>query len=186
VIWQACREAASWPKPVKVAVNLSGVQFRSKNLLPTIVQALAESGLAPERLELEITESVLLEDSEATIEFLHRLKALGVSISMDDFGTGFSSLSYLRSFPFDKLKIDQSFVRDLDRSTDSLAIVQSIVTLGSNLDMLTTAEGVETCDQLDKLRAIGCAEAQGFYFARPLPVEQIPALNAPQGLTHAA
>jgi EAL domain-containing protein (putative c-di-GMP-specific phosphodiesterase class I) len=173
---EACREAASWPDDVKVAVNLSPVQFRNRDLVHTIATALEESGLPGRRLDLEITEAVLLQNSEEVLGILHGLHALGVRISMDDFGTGYSSLSYLRSFPFDKIKIDQSFVRDLSDSADATAIVRAVTRLGSSLGMTTTAEGVETCDQLARLRAEGCTEAQGYLFSRPRPASDVPEL----------
>jgi diguanylate cyclase (GGDEF)-like protein len=172
VIRQACQEAATWPDHVKVAVNLSPVQFRGRGLVPTIISALATSGLAAHRLELEITESVLLQDNDVTLKTLHQLRSLGARIAMDDFGTGFSSLSYLRSFPFDKIKIDRSFVRDSDR-VDGMAIVQSVASLAANLHMSTTAEGIETPEQRDRVREAGCTEGQGFLFAKPVPAREL-------------
>jgi len=169
VLREACAEAAKWPRDVKVAVNLSPIQFRSRNLVPTVVAALAHSGIAPMRLELEITESLFLAETEANLATLHQLRSLGVRISMDDFGTGYSSLSYLRSFPFDKIKIDRSFVRDLAERQDCVAIVKAISGLGQSLNISTTAEGVETEDQLDRLRAMGCTEVQGFLFSAARP-----------------
>jgi EAL domain-containing protein (putative c-di-GMP-specific phosphodiesterase class I) len=173
VLRKACTEAYKWPKHVSVAINLSPVQFKSRNLVQAVILALANSGLSPQRLELEITESVLLEDNEMTLSLLHQLRNLGVSIALDDFGTGYSSLSYLRSFPLDKIKIDQSFIRDLSEHPDSLAIVQSITRLGTSLGMQTTAEGVETKEQLEQLRAAGCTHGQGYYFGRPQPARDI-------------
>jgi diguanylate cyclase (GGDEF)-like protein len=173
VIEEACREAASWPRKIKVAVNLSPVQFRNRGLVQSVSRALASSGLAPNRLELEITESVLLQDNESTIATLYQLRRLGVRIAMDDFGTGYSSLSYLRSFPFDKIKIDQSFVRELSSRADCLAIVQSVASLGASLGMPTVAEGVETEDQLRQVQAAGCTDAQGYYFGRPTPAPEL-------------
>jgi len=173
VIEQACIEAATWPETIKVAVNLSSVQFRNRGLVDTVSRALAQSGLAPSRLELEITESALLQDNDITLTTLHQLRRLGVRIAMDDFGTGYSSLSYLRSFPFDKIKIDQSFVRELSSRADCLAIVQSIASLGASLGMSTVAEGVETEDQFLQIRAAGCTEVQGFYFGRPKPAREL-------------
>src|SRR5664279_504693 len=149
VLREACSEAVKWPADVKVAVNLSPVQFRSRNLVQVVISALAHSGLSPRRLELEITESLFLAETEANLAILHQLRELGVSISMDDFGTGYSSLSYLRSFPFDKIKIDRSFVKDLAQRSDCVAIVRAISGLGRSLNITTTAEGVETVDQLD-------------------------------------
>ena len=176
VIRRACADAASWPGDVKVAVNLSPVQFRSRNLVPTVAAALAESGLAPGRLELEITESALLQDNAATLAMLHELRALGARISMDDFGTGYSSLSYLRSFPFDKLKIDQSFVRDLSTREDCVHIVRSVQGLCAGLGIATVAEGVETEGQLARLRAEGCKEVQGFLFSHARCVADVPGM----------
>ncbi|MBC7801811.1 MAG: EAL domain-containing protein [Gemmatimonadaceae bacterium] len=177
VLGAACHEATGWPDDVKVAVNVSPVQFRSPVLVAAVEDALARSGLASSRLELEITESVLMDNNEATLATLHRLRALGVRISMDDFGTGFSSLSYLRSFPFDKIKIDQSFVGDLVAADGSggnaLAIVRAIAGLGSSLGMRTTAEGVETQDQLDRIRREGCTEVQGYLLGRPAPAAEV-------------
>jgi diguanylate cyclase (GGDEF)-like protein/PAS domain S-box-containing protein len=173
VLREACGEAARWPDEIKVAVNLSAVQFRSRNLVQVVISALAQSGLAPTRLELEITESILLAETEANLAILHQLRALGVSISMDDFGTGYSSLSYLRSFPFDKIKIDRSFVKDLAERADCVAIVRAISGLGRSLNITTTAEGVETTDQLDWLRAEGCNQVQGFLFSAARPASEI-------------
>ena len=174
----ACKEAVTWPGDLKIAVNLSPVQFKHRDLGRMITDTLAETGLAPRRLELEITESVLLKDGEATLQLLHQLRDLGIRISMDDFGTGYSSLSYLRSFPFDKIKIDRSFVNDLETKTDSAAIVGAMVGLGSSLGMATTAEGVENVEQLDYLRAQGCTEVQGFFFSKPRPANEISGLLA--------
>jgi diguanylate cyclase (GGDEF)-like protein/PAS domain S-box-containing protein len=173
VLREACTEAAKWPADVKVAVNLSPVQFRSRNLVQVVVSALAHSGLSPLRLELEITESIFLAETEANLAILHQLRELGVSISMDDFGTGYSSLSYLRSFPFDKIKIDRSFVKDLAQRSDCAAIVRAISGLGRSLNITTTAEGVETTDQLDRLRAEGCNEVQGFLFSAARPAAEL-------------
>ena len=175
-----------WPVDVKVAVNLSPAQFRSRNLVQAVISALAHSGLSPKRLELEITELVFLAETEANLAILHQLRELGVSISMDDFGTGYSSLSYLRSFPFDKIKIDRSFVKDLAERPDCVAIVRAISGLGRSLNITTTAEGVETEDQLDWLRAEGCNEVQGFLFSAARPASEIATLlaglpSAPQG-----
>ena len=167
VLRQACRTAASWPTPARVSVNLSPVQFRRGRLYETVVGALENSGLAPERLELEITESLLLAENEPTLQTLHRLRRLGVRIAMDDFGTGYSSLSYLRSFPFDKIKIDRSFMRDLGRA-DGLAILRAVIGLGHSLGMSVTAEGVETEAQLEAVRSEGCDEVQGFIYSPPL------------------
>jgi diguanylate cyclase (GGDEF)-like protein len=173
VLSQACTEAASWPVGISLAVNLSPAQFKSRTLVQTVVNALARSGLDARRLELEITESVLLADNEATIATLHQLRDLGVRISMDDFGTGYSSLSYLRSFPFDKIKIDRSFVRDLSAHGDCAAIIKAVTGLGRGLGMTTTAEGVETREQLEQIRQEGCNEVQGFLFSAPKPAVEI-------------
>ena len=170
---RACMDAALWPDDVRVAVNLSPLQFRVGNLLSVVMDALKQSGLPAKRLELEITETLLLEKSSQVLATLHALRALGVRISMDDFGTGYSSLSYLRSFPFDKIKIDQSFVRDLGANRDAQAIVRSIISLGIGLGVTITAEGVETEAELSCLRAEGCHEGQGFLFSRARPNAEI-------------
>ena len=166
---RACADAAAWPESVKVAVNLSPVQFQNGKLVATVVSALAASGLTPSRLELEITESVLLEKTERSATILRQLRELGVRISMDDFGTGFSSLSYLRNFPFDKIKIDQSFIRNLVEDHRSQTIVSAIAGLGQSFGMTTTAEGVETQEQMACLISKGCTEVQGFYYSTPVP-----------------
>ena len=173
VLRQACKDAADWPSQIRVAVNLSPLQFRSQTLAHTVVSALTESGLAPFRLELEITESVLLIDSEAALATLHHIRSLGVRIAMDDFGIGYSSLSYLRLFPFDKIKIDQSFIRELGHSKDCAAIVKAVVDLGASLGITTTAEGVETSEQLRRVREQGCGEIQGYFFGKPQPLSEI-------------
>ncbi|MBW7972275.1 PAS-domain containing protein [Bradyrhizobium sp. BR 10289] len=172
VLRTACAMAASWPD-VSVAVNLSPVQFRSRGLVTMVTSALAEAGLAPQRLELEVTETALLDDSEATIGILHQLRALGVRVSLDDFGVGYSSLSYLRKFPFDRIKIDRSFVGTLGESPESVAIVRTIASLGSVLGVETTAEGVETAEQLDFVRECGCTAVQGYYFGKPCPAAEV-------------
>ena len=173
VLRHACAAAASWSQDVRIAVNLSPAQFKNRNLVGSVIDALANSGLAANRLELEITEAVLLQDSEATLATLHKLRDLGVRISMDDFGTGYSSLSYLRSFPFDKIKIDESFIRDLATRPDSMAIVRAVAGLGRSLGIATTAEGVETSEQLALLRSEGCDEVQGYLFSAPQPAENV-------------
>jgi diguanylate cyclase (GGDEF)-like protein/PAS domain S-box-containing protein len=173
---RACMDAAQWPDDVRVAVNLSPLQFRVGNLLSIVMDALKQSGLPARRLELEITETLLLEKSGQVVATLHALRALGVRISMDDFGTGYSSLSYLRSFPFDKIKIDQSFVRDLAANRDAQAIVRSIISLGKGLGVTITAEGVETEAELSCLRTEGCHEGQGFLFSRARPNAEIVSL----------
>ncbi|TYL88362.1 EAL domain-containing protein [Bradyrhizobium rifense] len=172
VLRTACATAASWPD-VTVAVNLSPVQFRSRGLVSMVTSALAEAGLPPQRLELEVTETALLDDSEATIGILHQLRALGVRVSLDDFGVGYSSLSYLRKFPFDRIKIDRSFVGTLGESPESVAIVRTIASLGSVLGVETTAEGVETVEQLDFVRECGCTAVQGYYFGKPCPAAEV-------------
>src|SRR5579871_2160592 len=172
VLRTACAAAAKWPDQVKIAVNLSPMQFRARGLATMVTSALAAAALAPHRLELEVTESALLEDDAATIAILHQLRALGIRVSMDDFGVGYSSLSYLRKFPFDKIKIDRSFVGTLGESSESKAIVRTIASLGENLGMETTAEGIETKEQLELVRQAGCTEAQGYYFSRPCGVDE--------------
>jgi diguanylate cyclase (GGDEF)-like protein len=172
VLQQACREAVLWSKAC-VAVNLSPVQFRNTDLLGTVRAVLKETGLPAHRLELEITESVLLQNSETTRGILHELRALGVKISLDDFGTGYSSLSYLRSFPFDKIKIDRSFVNELATRQDSLAIIRAVTGLGNSLGIATTAEGVETDAQLEMLSREGCTQAQGFLISKPRPIAEV-------------
>jgi EAL domain-containing protein (putative c-di-GMP-specific phosphodiesterase class I) len=178
VLRQACAEAATWPSGVKIAVNLSPIQFKNKGLLLSVVSALAASGLSATRLELEITESALLYDGDATFAILDELRALGVRISMDDFGTGYSSLSYLRKFPFDKIKIDQSFIFDMSEHNDSLAIVRAVIAMGSGLGIATTAEGVETAAQFKQLKLEGCTEVQGYLFSPPRPAAEVKGLLA--------
>jgi diguanylate cyclase (GGDEF)-like protein len=173
VIRQACAAAAQWPEDIRVAVNISAVQFRNPGLMQVIVGALAASGLHPTRLEIEITETVLLQNKETTLAVLHQLRALGVRIAMDDFGTGYSSLTYLQSFPFDKIKIDRSFVKDITENAGSLNIVRAVAALANGMGMTATAEGVETTEQLDRIRSEGCTEMQGFLFSRPLPAHEI-------------
>ena len=176
VLNRACAEAVTWAGSPKVAVNLSPAQFASRRLVDAVSAALEVSGLDPGRLELEITEAVMLQDTEATLATLHRLKALGVRIAMDDFGTGYSSLSYLQRFPFDKVKIDRSFTRGLDLSRQSNAIVRAVTDLCAGLGMITTAEGVETAEQFGALQRKGCDEAQGYLFSKPCPAAEIPPL----------
>lgn len=173
IIEKACMAAAAWPRDMKVAVNLSSVQFRNKALVQGVSKALKRAGLAARRLELELTESALFQENETTLNTLHQLRDLGVRIALDDFGTGYSSLSYLRSFPFDKIKIDQSFVQELSTRADCKVIVQSIVSLGAGLGMSIIAEGVETEDQFLQIRAVGCTEVQGYYFDRPRPASEL-------------
>jgi diguanylate cyclase (GGDEF)-like protein/PAS domain S-box-containing protein len=176
VLRTACRDAAGWSQDVSVAVNLSPTQLKNRNLVESVASALADSGLPARRLELEITESVLLHDSEVTLATLHRLHAMGVRISMDDFGTGYSSLSYLRSFPFDKIKIDRSFVSELANRDGSMAIVRAVTGLGRSLGISTTAEGVETDEQLALLRLEGCTEIQGYLLSPPRPAKDVEAM----------
>jgi diguanylate cyclase (GGDEF)-like protein len=186
VIRRALAEAATWPDHLGVAVNLSPAQMRSTNLVPTIIHALAQSGVAAHRLELEITESVLMNDSEANIAVLHKLSALGVRIALDDFGTGYSSLNYLRSFPFNKIKIDRCFVSEIDSREDCRAIIRSIVSLANSLGMTTTAEGVERQSQLNALRREGCTEVQGFLFSKAVPSDELSDLRPIAGRRRAA
>ena len=176
VIRNACNEAKTWPTDLRVSVNVSPVQFRSKGLAAIVTSAVANSGLLPNRLELEITETVLMHNNEETLATLNQLQSLGVRISMDDFGTGYSSLSFLRSFPFDKIKIDQSFVRALIDNPDCIGIIRAIADLGQSMGITTTAEGVETQEQLDQMRSEGCTEVQGYFYSRPVPAGEIVAL----------
>ena len=178
VLKKACQDAALWPDDLTVAVNLSAVQFRNPSLALSVATALATAGLSPTRLGLEITETVLLQQDQAIIDTLHQIRSIGVRISMDDFGTGYSSLSYLRSFPFDKIKIDRSFTRELGKQEDCAAIIRAVTRLGSSLGMLTIAEGVETREQLDILRAEGCDQVQGYLFSKAVPAASIPGLLA--------
>ena len=173
---QACMDAAAWPNEIDISVNLSPIQFKRGNLLDVVQAAIAVSGLAPTRLKLEITELTLLENSSDRLALLHQLRALGIRIALDDFGTGYSSLSYLRSFPFDKIKIDQSFIRELGTNKESAAIVGAIVGLALSLGMTTVAEGVETMEQLAMVRDQGCAKVQGYLFSRPRPAEEVAGL----------
>jgi len=173
VLRTACSAAARWPDHTKICVNLSPVQFKSRGLVEVVIGALATSGLRPGRLELEITETVLLADAEATLAVLHQLRGLGVRIAMDDFGTGYSSLSYLQTFPFDRIKIDRSFIKGVAEDIGSLNIVRAVAALAKGIGMATTAEGVETQEQLDAVKAEGCTEMQGFLFSRALPSRDI-------------
>jgi diguanylate cyclase (GGDEF)-like protein len=180
VLRTACAEAARWPGDFTVTVNVSPVQFKTENLVQTVIGALAASGLPAKRLELEITESVLLGDDEKTLQMLHQLKKLGVRIAMDDFGTGYSSLNYLRRFPFDKVKIDRTFIKDIAEKDGSWSIVQAVVSIAKSRNIVTTAEGVETQEQLDLLRVLGCTEMQGYLFSRPKPAAEIMQLLMPR------
>ncbi|MGH6935103.1 MAG: putative bifunctional diguanylate cyclase/phosphodiesterase, partial [Methylocella sp.] len=180
VLRQACAEAAGWPDDLKVAVNLSPVQFKKGNLPQVVFTTLTSAGLPPARLELEITESIFLAESKTNLATLRRLRALGVGISMDDFGTGYSGLSYLRAFPFDKIKIDRSFISELGESGDCMAIIRAVTNLGSSLGIPTVAEGVETEEQRSLLRAAGCTEMQGYLFSQPIRASEIAELLSPQ------
>ena len=176
VLHQACADAVTWPSDTKVAVNVSVIQFGSKHLVEDVAAALAASGLDPKRLELEITETVMLDDTDAILVILHRLRDLGVGIAMDDFGTGYSSLSYLRRFPFSKVKIDRSFIAELGNGSDSNAIVTAVIDLCETLGMTTLAEGVETEQQMQQLRAANCSEAQGYLFSPARPASEVPSM----------
>jgi len=173
VLHTACAEAVNWPDDIRVAVNVSPVQFKSQTLALNVAAALAASGLAASRLELEITEAVLIRDDEMALEVLHQLRALGVRIALDDFGTGYSSLSYLQRFPFDKIKIDRSFVRDIASAVASSSIVEAVVNIAAASNMTTTAEGVETEQQRELLRVLGCTEMQGYLFSPAIPAVEI-------------
>jgi diguanylate cyclase (GGDEF)-like protein len=186
VLRTACKETANWPDHVKVAVNLSPAQLKTKNLVSIVKSALADCGMAAERLQLEITETMLMQNTFATLAMLHELRKLGVQIAMDDFGTGYSSLSYLRSFPFDKIKIDRSFIQDLANGAEPRAIVHAVAGLAKCLNMISTAEGVETQQQLDTLQAAGCTEMQGYLFSRAKPADEIVALLQSRALDRGA
>ena len=188
VLKSACYEAVDWPDDIKVAVNLSPAQLNNRNLLNVVIGALAETGLPARKLQLEITETVLLHNTFGTLQTLHELRKLGVQIALDDFGTGYSSLSYLRSFPFDKIKIDRSFIQDLSNGSEPVAIVQAVANLAKCLNMTSTAEGVETQQQMDILQSMGCTEMQGYLFSRARPAKEIRQFfkQAPESLTGAA
>jgi predicted signal transduction protein with EAL and GGDEF domain len=173
VLTTACAEATTWPEHIKLAVNVSPVQFKSGTLALKIVAALAASGLPASRLELEITEAVLIRDDETALAILHQLRTIGVGIALDDFGTGYSSLSYLQRFPFDKIKIDRCFVNDIAEPDGSSCIVQAVVNIAAARQMTTTAEGVETQQQRELLRALGCAEMQGYLFSPAKPAAEL-------------
>lgn len=177
---EACREAINWPPHISVAINVSPNQFMAKGLVAAVKRALRQSGLDPRRLELEITESVLINETERALATLHELRDLGIRIAMDDFGTGYSSLSYLRRFPFDKLKIDRSFINDIAHDHEAGAIVRTIIQLANTLGMATTAEGVEDNEQRDILNALHCKEVQGFLIGRPVPKERLTGLLGSQ------
>jgi diguanylate cyclase (GGDEF)-like protein len=176
VVRTACEEATKWPEGLRIAVNLSPLQFKNRGLLAMIADALSASGLANERLEVEITETALLQSDAATLKVVHELRQSGVKIAMDDFGTGYSSLAYLKNFPFDRIKIDRSFVRDLANDSRSVSILRAITALARNLGVMTIAEGVETEEQLAIIRAEGCSDVQGYLFSRPVPASRIPDL----------
>jgi len=173
VLATACAEATTWPDDIRLAVNVSPVQFRSGTLALKILAALSASGLPANRLELEITEAVLIRDDDAALEILHQLRAVGVRIALDDFGTGYSSLSYLQRFPFDKIKIDRCFVNDITEPSGSSCIVRAVVNIAAERHMTTTAEGVETQQQQELLCALGCTEMQGYLFSAPKPAAEI-------------
>jgi predicted signal transduction protein with EAL and GGDEF domain len=179
VLRRACIDAAQWRDSIRISVNVSPAQFRNQDLTHMVASVLKETAFPPHRLELEITESILLKDVEANLRTLHDLKRLGIRIAMDDFGTGYSSLGNLRSFPFDKIKIDRSFVTDLEQNADSAAIVHAILGLGHSLGIATCAEGVETKAQLTYLRREGCSEVQGYYYSKPKPLSEVAAMLDP-------
>jgi EAL domain-containing protein (putative c-di-GMP-specific phosphodiesterase class I) len=185
-LYEACKEAATWPEHVGVTVNLSPSQFNGCDLYKTVDAALSLSGLAPNRLELEITESVLLRDDTSSITTLHRLRSKGIRIALDDFGTAFASLSYLRSFPFDTIKIDRSFVRELPQRADCAAIIEAVAGLARKLDMRSVAEGIETREQLAIVSDTGCDDVQGYFFNRPVPASEIRQILAAASPTAAA
>jgi EAL domain-containing protein (putative c-di-GMP-specific phosphodiesterase class I) len=180
VLRHACEVAASWPADVCIAVNLSPVQFRDAGLVANVDEILAATGLEPHRLELEITETTVLETNSQTVDALWQLHGRGVRIALDDFGTGYSSLSYLRRFPFNKVKIDRSFIRDLGHEKDDSSITLAIIGLACSMNMVVTAEGVETAEQAQMLTSFGCTQAQGYLFCRPVAAEFIPAMIAAQ------
>ncbi len=181
VLREAIAEAAQWPESLRIAINVSSVQFQRGNIVATILNALGASGLAPERVEIEITESVFLDKSAANLDTLRQLHALGLKVALDDFGTGYSALSYLLTYPFDKIKIDGSFVRALDNAAGAHAIVGAIAEIGHRMGLVTTAEGVETPEQLRNVHAVGYSEAQGFLIARPMPSAQVRKLLEAEG-----
>ena len=188
VLRAACTEAATWPAEVKVAVNLSLVQFRKTNLPDLVMRVLADTGLPPERLELEITETALIELAAECLPALRQFKAMGITIVLDDFGTGYSSLSQLAMFPFDRIKIDKSFTQNLTKRSECAAIISATLTLAQSLDIATTAEGVETVDQYRLLRLAGVTSLQGYLFKRPGPASEIDfgAVYGGVALDHAA
>jgi EAL domain-containing protein (putative c-di-GMP-specific phosphodiesterase class I) len=173
VLKRACADAASWPANVKIAINVSAVQFKKGNLLEAILCSLVETGLSPQRLELEITETSLLDNREAHLATIRQIKNLGISLALDDFGTGYSSVTYLTNFPFDKIKIDRSFTQGVLTRRDYAAVVSSVLALAKGLGTVTTAEGIETEEQLEFIRNAGGDLAQGYLFGRPVPVSQL-------------
>ncbi len=178
VLNQACREAMDWPASVGVAVNVSSAQFHDQMLVFRVTEVLAKSGLSPHRLKLEITETVLLQGSEDNLRFLRDLRQLGVKVALDDFGTGYSSLAYLQLFPFDRIKIDRSFIAEVTTRQESRVVIRAVIELGHSLKMRITAEGVESQEQFDRISAKGCDEAQGFLFSKAVPPDEVPALIA--------
>jgi EAL domain-containing protein (putative c-di-GMP-specific phosphodiesterase class I) len=180
LLGEACREAATWPARMSVAVNVSPLQFRFAGFLDTVREALARSGLDPRRLELEVTEGILIHDTEETLAILAELRAIGVRLAMDDFGTGYASLGYLRKFRFDKIKIDRSFVQNLGADPNAEAIVRAVVGLSDALGISTNAEGVENTEQANLLHAHGCREVQGFLYSKAVPSRDLHALFEPQ------
>ena len=183
VLKQASCDATRWPGDIKVAVNVSPMQVKQKGFAQSVEQALIDSGLAPQRLELEVTESVLLDDAKTNLAVLHHFKGMGIAIAMDDFGTGYSSLANLRSFPFDRIKIDRSFIHDMSECKESEAIVRAVLALSRSLGIVTTAEGVETEQQLAWLRAEGCSEIQGFYYSQAKPANELSFVATPSVVT---
>ena len=186
IMREACREASSWPKPLQLAINFSPVQFRHGDLANVVHAILTETGLSPKRLEVEITEGVLIGDFSRAVSILRRLKSLGVRIAMDDFGTGYSSLSYLQSFPFDKIKIDQTFISNLERNQQSPTIIRAVIGLARGLKLPVVAEGVETREQLDFLAKEHCDEVQGYLIGRPRPIEDYAELTGAPAAPHKA
>jgi len=183
VLREACRTAARWPRDFKVAVNFSSVQLRRASILPMIINVLSETSLSPSRLEAEITETILISEDEFAFATLNALRSLGVRIALDDFGTGYSSLSYLRKLPLDRIKIDGSFIRDLLTNAECASIVKSVIALAEDLQMSTTAEGVESDDELSRLRFLRCAEAQGKVIGMPMSADEFARLFDRDGQT---
>jgi EAL domain-containing protein (putative c-di-GMP-specific phosphodiesterase class I) len=180
VLRTACQEAAAWPDAHNLSVNVSAIQFKSPNLVHAIMSALRDSGLDPQRLELEITESVMLDAGGPALVILRDLRNIGVRVALDDFGIGYSSLGYLRSFPFDRIKIDQSFIRGASNDAVGRAVVRAVATLGQSLGMATVAEGVETEEQLARIAADGCTDVQGYLISQPMPPEHIESFLRPR------